>query len=433
MKKINIVFPCFVLVIFFQFSLFVSAYGQRNREYSDGQKRKDTEKYITTDEILFDLEEGDITEEYYKNDGNRKKNKVSKSSSNEDAIKEASSGIDGFLTSLLLELNYLDTSDRFFPDYKNSLQLNMTVDEIHYTYIRPSTKRPPIKVYLDMVANFKLKSYYGKEIVSRTNSKEIVLSSWDASNTEEELRRLIKDLFDEFLFSEEVQSKTESFEHFDKQDESAFTVLEVQGSKGTIDVEKWRTSVATIISEDGHGSACVISEDGYLVSNYHVVGQSETVRVKFFDNSYSEGKVLRKQPDSDLALIKVEKSGLSFLSPADTIGELGEVVFLIGTPADTLMAGSVFKGVLSGIRDFEGAKFLQTDAKVNPGNSGGAMINQRGELVGIVSSKYVGYGIEGIGFAIPVSEIKERLKISAIKPAVKIAPPTPPIPKKGKK
>jgi S1-C subfamily serine protease len=160
----------------------------------------------------------------------------------------------------------------------------MTVDEIHYTYIRPSTKRPPIKVYLDMVANFKLKSYYGKEIVSRTNSKEIVLSSWDASNTEEELRRLIKDLFDEFLFSEEVQSKTESFEHFDKQDESAFTVLEVQGSKGTIDVEKWRTSVATIISEDGHGSACVISEDGYLVSNYHVVGQSETVRVKFFDN-----------------------------------------------------------------------------------------------------------------------------------------------------
>lgn len=428
-RQINI---AIALILLMHCSSIMSAQSLKE-QYNDDQKRKPTEKYITTDEIVFDLGEGDITEEYFKSEKDRKKKKVTKSSSNEDEIKEVSRDIDGYLTTLLLELNYLDTSDRFFPDYKNSLQLNMTVEEIHFTYIRPSTKRPITDIYIEMVANFKLRSYYGKEIVNVELSEEISLKTRDNSSTEDELRRLIKGLFDEFVFSDDVQSKTESSDYFDMQDESTFSLLEIPGAIGKSDVEKWRSAVATIISKDGHGSACVISQDGYLISNYHVVGQNETVRVKFFDNSYAEGKVLRKQPDSDLALIKVEKTGLSFLSPADEVGQLGEVVYLVGTPADTLMAGSVFKGVLSGVRNFDGAKFLQTDAKVNPGNSGGAMINQRGELVGIVSSKYVGYGIEGIGFAIPATEIKDRLKISAVKPVIKPTTPAPPAPKKGKK
>ncbi len=428
-RQINI---AIALIVFMHCSSIVTAQSLKE-QYNDDQKRKPTEKYITTDEIVFDLGEGDITEEYFKSEKDRKKKKVTKSSSNEDEIKEVSRDIDGYLTTLLLELNYLDTSDRFFPDYKNSLQLNMTVEEIHFTYIRPSTKRPITDIYIEMVANFKLSSYYGKEIVNLEQSKEISLKTRDNSSTEDELRRLIKGLFDEFVFSDEVQSKTESSDYFDKQDESKFALLEIPGVLGTVDFDKWRSSVATIISEDGHGSACVISADGYLVSNYHVVGQSDIVRVKFFDNSSAQGIVLRKQPDSDLALIKVDRTGLPFLSPADAVGELGETVYLVGTPADTLMAGSVFKGVLSGFRDFDGAKFLQTDAKVNPGNSGGAMINQRGELIGIVSSKYVGYGIEGIGFAIPATEIKERLKISAMKFPIPPPPPPPPAPKKGKK
>ena len=428
----KIILSTSLLIFMLQFSWNGAAQSLKN-EYSDDQKRKSSEKYITTDEIIFDLKEGDITEEYYKTEKDRKKNKVAKSSSNEDEVKEASRGIDGYLTSLLLELNYLDTSDRFFPDYKNSLQLNMTVEEIHFTYIRPSTKRPPVRIYIEMVANFKLKSYYGKEIVTQDLSREIEINTLSNSTTEDELRRLIKDLFDEFVFSDKVQAKTESSEHFDKQDESTFTLIEVPGTDGTTDVEKWRSAVATIISEDGHGSACIISTDGYLVSNYHVVGQNDIVRVKFFDNSSAQGIVLRKQPDSDLALIKVERTGLPYLSPINALGELGQVVYLVGTPADTLMAGSVFKGVLSGIRNFDGTKFFQTDAKVNPGNSGGAMINQRGELLGIVSSKYVGYGIEGIGFVIPASEIQERLKISATKSTIVPPPPPPPAPKKKKK
>ena len=426
----------FILTAIILFSQTSVAQDLKGDEEINGEKKNGGKKYVTTDEILFDLQEGDVTEVYYKSEQLRSKNKELKRTANEEIILEVSESIDGHLTSLLLELNYLDTSDRFLPDYKNSLHLNMSVDELHFSYIKPSSTKPPSKVYLEMVADFKLRSYYGKELVQRKSTREILLSSKDSESIEVILRKLIKDLFEEFIFSDEVQTKIESTEYYDLQDESKFVPLELPEAMSTVDFERWRTSVATIISEDGHGSACVISADGYLVSNYHVVGQSDTVRVKFFDHSSAQGVVLRKQPDSDLALIKVEKTGLPFLCPADRIGELGDVVYLVGTPADTLLAGSVFKGVLSGFRDFDGAKFIQTDAKVNPGNSGGAMINRHGQLIGIVSSKYVGYGIEGIGFAIPATEIKERLKISTMRypvPPPPPPPPPPPAPKKSNK
>jgi S1-C subfamily serine protease len=113
---------------------------------------------------------------------------------------------------------------------------------------------------------------------------------------------------------------------------------------------------------------------------------------------------------------------------------LGDVVYIIGTPADTLLSQSVSKGVLSGQRDFDGAEYLQTDAKVNPGNSGGALLNSKGELIGVVSSKYIGFGIEGIGFAVPISKLEEKLRVITQKGSAPVVPHSiPPTPKKKKK
>jgi len=125
-------------------------------EPTEEQKRKSSEKYITTDLIVFDLEEGDVTEEYFKSEAKRRKNNLSQEYSNEEEIKEISDALDNYLTSLLVELNYLDTTDRFFPDYKNSLHLDMIVDELHFTYIKPNKRLPATRVYLEMVAEFKL-------------------------------------------------------------------------------------------------------------------------------------------------------------------------------------------------------------------------------------------------------------------------------------
>jgi S1-C subfamily serine protease len=115
-----------------------------------------------------------------------------------------------------------------------------------------------------------------------------------------------------------------------------------------------------------------------------------------------------------MALIKVEKTGLDFLTQSTSTYDLGEVVYVVGTPLDTTLSQSVSKGVLSGYRSFDDFTYMQTDAKMNPGNSGGALINASGELIGIVSAKYIGYGIEGIGFAIPISKLEEKLKVTTL-------------------
>ena len=406
----------------------------QNDEPSEDQKRKPTEKYITTDLIVFDLEEGDVTEQYFKSETQRKKNNVSQESSNEEEIKEISESLDDYLTMLLIELNYLDTSDRFFPDYKNSLHVDMIVDELHFTYIKPKSKRPPTSIYLEMVADFKLSSYYGKELVKKTITQEVLLGSGYQDNFERELTQLLKDLFYEFIFDEEVQSKTESDSYFDLADEGTFTPVQIKSNSNASEMLDWRESVATVISPDSHGSACVISEDGYLLTNYHVVGQNEKVRVKFMDNTESEATIIRKHPDCDLALIKVDRTGLKFLTPSADKSKLGDVVYIIGTPADTLLSQSVSKGILSGQRDFDGAEYLQTDAKVNPGNSGGALLNSKGELIGVVSSKYIGFGIEGIGFAVPISKLEEKLKVITQRTSTTNIPHSiPPTPKKKKK
>lgn len=391
-------------------------------------KRGDGDKYITADDISFQLEEGDITEEYFKSEQAMKKKKSTSTSANEDEIIESSYELKGLLLEYLVELNYLDTTDRFFPDYKNSLHLDMVVEELHMRLIKPGRSSPITVAYIELVSEFTLKSHYGKELLKKTVTQEERLQG--SYNFEEGnvFVNLIEASAYEFIFDEEVQALVTSKEYFDLEDEASFEPISINSKLGSANPVDWKDGVATIISDEGHGSACVISEDGYLITNFHVVGQKDMVKVKFSNGDVTTGIVVRKQPDCDLALVKVNNTGLKFLPVAKVPTDFGDAVYVLGTPADTLLANSLFKGVLSGKRNFDGATYLQTDAKVNLGNSGGALLNANGELIGVVSSKYVGYGIEGIGFAIPAEEIQNKLKVefkAPVAPAPVVAPSKP--------
>ena len=416
----------------FLFGMICLGLSSRTWGQEEDQKRKPDEKFITTDMIVFNLDPGDITESTFRSEKDRAKQKTKSEFVNEEMLKEYNESLDNYLTSLLIELNYLDTSERFFPDYKNSLHLDMYVEELHFETVRAKRDYYNQTVYLEMVADLKLYSYYGKERYSARMNKEELIATRYNDSWAPGMEKLLKDILYEFLFSQEVQSKTESNEYFDLYDESMYTPMDLPSMPASKNVEQWRECVATVISEDSHGSACVISQDGYLLTNFHVVGQNDTVRVKFQDNTNALARVLRRHPDCDLALIKVERSGLEFLTPAQNQAELGAVVYVVGTPADTLLAQSVSRGVISGRRDYDGSSYLQTDAKVNGGNSGGALINEKGELVGIVSAKYMGYGIEGIGFAVPIEKLSDDLHVQ-VKAAKASPPPPPPAPPAKKK
>ena len=159
------------------------------------------------------------------------------------------------------------------------------------------------------------------------------------------------------------------------------------------------------------GSGVVVTDDGYILTNNHVVKDADDIKVVLYDDREFKGKVIGADPKSDLAVVKIDVKGL----PAIKIGDsdkmkVGEVVLAIGNPF--ALSHTITMGIVSavgrsnvGIADYE--DFIQTDAAINPGNSGGALVNTDGELIGIntaIFSKSGGY--MGIGFAIPSSMAK---------------------------
>jgi serine protease Do len=164
--------------------------------------------------------------------------------------------------------------------------------------------------------------------------------------------------------------------------------------------------------QHGLGSGFIISKDGFILTNNHVVDGADTIKVTLSDNREFDAKVIGADPQSDLALLKIEDpENLPVLPLGDSANlEAGEWVIAIGNPFG--LNQTVTIGVVSatgrsgvGINDYE--NFIQTDAAINPGNSGGPLINGRGEVVGINTALFSRTGgYMGIGFAIPINMAK---------------------------
>jgi len=160
----------------------------------------------------------------------------------------------------------------------------------------------------------------------------------------------------------------------------------------------------------GSGSGIVFSEDGYIVTNQHVVDGAQSISIKMSDGKEYEASLVGQDEQTDLAVVKVNAKGLK----AATIGSSGdlaqgETVLVIGNPLGETLSGSVSQGIISALGreiEIEGRTmhYIQTDAAINPGNSGGAMVNLSGQVVGIASAKISSSMTEGLGFAIPIDE-----------------------------
>ena len=167
------------------------------------------------------------------------------------------------------------------------------------------------------------------------------------------------------------------------------------------------------------GSGFILSKDGYILTNYHVVKGAETVTVTMYNGDEYSAAYIGGEEDYDIAVIKVEAAEL----PAVTLGDsaalnVGDHVLAIGNPLGELtfsMSGGMVSCVDRAI-NVDGTPFnmIQTDTSINPGNSGGPLFNQYGEVVGIVSAKYSqssnGTTVEGLGFAIPMNDVFSMVK-----------------------
>ncbi len=170
-------------------------------------------------------------------------------------------------------------------------------------------------------------------------------------------------------------------------------------------------------AQEASGSGVIISADGYIVTNNHVVQDADEVSVMLNDKREFKAKVISTDPSSDIAVIQIKSTNLPFLTFGDSDNlKVGEWVLAVGNPFNlesTVTAGIVSAKGRQNIIDREKdvnplESFIQTDAAVNPGNSGGALVNLKGELVGINTAIYSRTGqFAGYSFAVPVSIVKK--------------------------
>lgn len=165
----------------------------------------------------------------------------------------------------------------------------------------------------------------------------------------------------------------------------------------------------------GAGSGVIVSKDGYIVTNNHVIEDAEEIKVTLKSGKEYTAKLVGTDEKTDIAVLKIDAKDLTPATFGDSAAlAAGETIVVIGNPLGSL-GGSVTSGIVSATdREIEIDKqtmnLIQIDAAVNPGNSGGALFNLKGELVGIVNAKYSSEEVEGLGFAIPINTAKSTIE-----------------------
>jgi S1-C subfamily serine protease len=172
---------------------------------------------------------------------------------------------------------------------------------------------------------------------------------------------------------------------------------------------------ATLIIRAGAsiGSGVLISSDGWALTAAHVVSGLNEVSIQTYSGIELTAKVVRTDNTQDVALIRLPGRGYPCVGLASegSVG-LGSDLYAIGAPSGDSLAFSITKGVISGFREGQGTRYIQTDTALNPGNSGGPLLSSDGKLVGIVSWKIVAVSIEGLAFGVPIKAFTERLGIA---------------------
>ena len=211
---------------------------------------------------------------------------------------------------------------------------------------------------------------------------------------------------------------------------TAVAIKTVDGKNAMTDAEVYAAGVNSVVSINvtgtngtnffgqpvktaSAGSGFVLTKDGFIVTNYHVVKNADTVKVTMYNGDEYDAKYVGGDEDYDIAVIKVEAADLQPVTLGDSDKlNVGDHVLAVGSPLGELtfsMSGGMVSSVNRAI-NVSGTPFnmIQTDASINPGNSGGPMFNEYGEVVGIVSAKYSSTGneaVEGLGFAIPINDV----------------------------
>ncbi len=174
------------------------------------------------------------------------------------------------------------------------------------------------------------------------------------------------------------------------------------------------SNVVVVYAGGGHGSGFVIDDEGHLLTNEHVVRAAERVRVRFESGDEQTATVLATDVRRDVALLKVERVGTGGLPIRFELPAVGAEVYAVGAPLDPSYSATVSRGIVSALRRFDGELWIQSDVNVQPGNSGGPLLDDRGNTIGLTSrGAPTDAGTpSGVNFFVPITDALRRLGLS---------------------
>jgi serine protease Do len=317
------------------------------------------------------------------------------------------------ITNCLKKSGYSDTTKMVFTDDNNIL------------YIQPK---------LTNVVNFSNRknyqfNYYGFNKFKlditwylRNNYSEIVDSvvttSYSGEFAKYDINKLTSDalygsylsLFNNTTFNKNLRSSAE---------QESIPEKPLKLSTKNIIKDVSHTNIASVIVKNGskHGSGFAISEDGYILSNYHVIAgkyidKFEKIEIILYNGETHEAEVIRYNKAEDLVLLKVNvKFDKVFGLPKSKSYNNMEEIFTIGAPRSIELGQSLSSGIISSERNIKNTQILQLNMSVNSGNSGGPVFDKNGNLHGVIVAKLFGFATEGICFAIPAHNIRTALNL----------------------
>jgi len=389
-------------------------------------KKNEDIKEIKLNNFSVDLEANDFkinTSYSYKNFLKGKVNTYTAADEDEfsKGIKVKNTIFSESLNELLIEEGYIDTTGNVFKEnYMQNLLIDATLSEctINIPYVLPFSYSSGGAVSTDITIEWTALDYYKTPIyTNKTKISSGEFAFYNSTTRNESVRLAIKDAIENsfYLFMNDNEVQKILKDKTQQLTEASLEELVIpKPSKYVSNIAEAVSSSVTVKFEGGHGSGFFISENGYLITNYHVVSGEKELTIILNDESEYKAEVVRFSKINDLALLKVDTKGLIPLKISSNKDiELATEIYAIGTPTVEELSQTISKGIISGIRKTDkNTKIIQTDASINAGNSGGAIVTKEGLVLGVVSSKLSGFGIEGVAFGIPAYEILEKLKIS---------------------
>jgi len=324
----------------------------------------------------------------------------------------------------LASTGYVDTNLAVLNLGNNRCRLEVGINSLNILYLEPEIYCRNVAVKMEVEMSYVFDDNYGREIFrGAKKGKSGVYSldaiGWQKLDCQGQLNYIEK-YFQEAIANSFFDMIADSafknvFSDKEKLSAAKMDVLRIKPTALVTEMKSALSATVTITADGSFGSGCVISNDGYILTSYHVISETEDSLIKVISNKGDTliCKVERTSKKADLALLKVEKAfPFSFKLDENSEFEVADEVIAIGTPAYMELSQTVSKGIISGVRNStDGIKLIQTDVSVSPGNSGGPLIRRPATFLGVVNSKISGNRVEGLGFCTPVSDVIKFLKL----------------------